>query len=71
MDPEAVGKALSTLGRTIGPGIIAKAREMGVKLPPELDDPNAQLTAGQVVPFLRDVARHFFPLLGGDAQEPR
>jgi len=38
---------------------------MGVKLPPELDDPNAQLTAGLVVPFLRDVAGHFFPLLGG------
>src|SRR5262245_16985981 len=71
MDTEAVGKALSTLGKTIGPGIIAKAREMGVKLPPELDDPNAQLTAGQVVPFLRDVAGHFFPLLGGNPQQPR
>ena len=41
---------------------------MGVKLPPELNDPGAELTPGRIVPFLRDVARHFFPLLGGDAK---
>jgi phospholipase C len=69
MDPEVVGKALSTLGRTIGPGLIAKAKEMGVKLPPELDAPDAQLRPGLAVPFLRDVAHRFFPLLGGDAQD--
>jgi hypothetical protein len=69
MDPEVVGESLSTLGKAILPGVLAKAKEMGVKLPPELDDPNAQLTPGLVVPFLRDVAHHFFPLLGGDAQD--
>jgi hypothetical protein len=37
---------------------------MGVKLPPELDDPDAVLTPGLIVPFLRDIAGHFFPLLG-------
>ena len=68
MDSEVVGKALSGLGRTMGPGLIAKAKEMGVKLPPELDAPDAQLRPGLVVPLLRDIAHHFFPLLGGDAQ---
>jgi phospholipase C len=64
MDLEVVGKGLSTLGKGVGPGLIAKAREMGVKLPPELDDPHAALTPGLVVPVLRDIAGHFFPLLG-------
>jgi len=39
---------------------------MGVTLPPELDDPGAELKPGSVVPLLRDVAHHFFPLLAGD-----
>jgi phospholipase C len=69
MDPQVVGESLSTLGKAMGPGLIAKAKEMGVTLPAELDDPNAQLTPGLVVPFLRDVAHHFFPLLGGAAQD--
>ena len=66
MDPEISGRALSALGMTIGPGIIAKAKEMGVKLPPEFDDSDTQLAPGLVLPFLRDVAHHFFPLLGGE-----
>jgi phospholipase C len=64
MDLEVVGKGLSTLGKGMGPGLIARARETGVKLPPELDDPHAALTPGLVVTFLRDIAGHFFPLLG-------
>ena len=39
---------------------------MGVKLPAELDDPGAKLQPSQIVGFLRDVAGHFFPRLGGD-----
>jgi phospholipase C len=66
MDLERVGESLSQLGKAIGPGIIAKAKEMGVTLPPELDDSGAELKPGLVVPLLRDVAHHFFPLLGGD-----
>ena len=65
MDIEAVGESLSQLGKAVGPGLIAKAKEMGVTLPPELDDPGAELKPGSVVPLLRDVAHHFFPLLGG------
>ncbi len=62
MDIEAVGESLSQLGKAVGPGLIAKAKEM-------------ELKPGSVVPLLRDVAHHFFPLLKGDAKvtepEPR
>ncbi len=66
MDPQVVGKGLSTLGKGMGAGLIAKARELEVKLPAELSDPGAQLTPGLLVRFLRSVAGHFFPLLAGD-----
>jgi phospholipase C len=69
MDTELVGKGLSTLGRGMGPSLIAMARDMGVKLPAELDHPGALLTQKLVVPFLREVAWHFFPELAGDAKD--
>ena len=69
MDPEAVGKGLSTLGKGMGRALIARAREMEVKLPEELNDPGAELTPRLVVGFLRGVAAHFFPLLAGDNLE--
>jgi phospholipase C len=69
MDPEVVGNALSTLGKGMGPALIEKARQLGVNLPAELDDADAKLTPELVVPFLRDVAAHFFPLLAGDAKD--
>ena len=67
MDLEKVGTSLSQLGKAAASGLIAKAKEMGVTLPPELDDPGAELKPGSIVPLLRNVAHHFFPLLGGDA----
>jgi phospholipase C len=63
MDLEVVGKALSTLGKGMGPALIEKAREMGVQLPDELGAPGAALTPTQVVPLLRHISAHFFPLL--------
>jgi phospholipase C len=69
-DPVAVGKGLSKLGRGMGRGLIARAREMEVKLPAELDDPGTALTPKLIVGVIRDVAAHFFPLLAGDAPAP-
>jgi phospholipase C len=69
MDPEVVGKGLSALGKTMGHGLIARAREMAVSLPRELDDPAADLTPKVVVDVIREVACHFFPLLAGDARD--
>jgi hypothetical protein len=47
----------------MGPALIEKAREMGVQLPDELGAPGAALTPTQVVPLLRHISAHFFPLL--------
>ena len=71
MDPVAVGESLSALGKAAMPGLLAKAREMGVNLPPELDDPGAELKPGDIVPLLREMAGHFFPRLIDVAARPR
>src|SRR5689334_1199098 len=63
IDYVALGKALGHLGKDVGPGIIEHAREMGVQLPPQLDDPSAELTPQLIVEVIRDVAFHYFPLL--------
>ena len=39
------------------------AEQMGVKLPPQLDDPSTELTPQLIIEVLRDVACHYFPLL--------
>jgi phospholipase C len=70
MDPEVVGEALSTLGKGLGPGMLDLARSEGVTLPAELADPDAELAPGLVVPFLRAVSLHFFPLLAPRAEAP-
>ena len=36
---------------------------MGIKLPPQLDDPSAELTPQLIVEVIRDVAFHYFPQL--------
>jgi hypothetical protein len=54
----------------MGHGLIAKARELEVKLPAELNDPGKALTPKLIVGAIRDVAAHFFPLLAGDGVEP-
>jgi phospholipase C len=68
MDPEVVGKGLSTLGKGMGPALIARAKQMGVQLPDELEDAKAPLPPALIVPFLRGIAGHFFPRLAGDAR---
>jgi phospholipase C len=69
MDPEVVGKGLSTLGKGIGPALIAKAKELGVRLPAELNDAGNDLPPRRIVAVLRHIAGHFFPLLAGDAKD--
>jgi phospholipase C len=70
MDPEVVGQGLSTLGKGIGPALIARAQQMGIQLPAELDDPAADPPPRLIVTVLRQIAGHFFPLLAGDAKDP-
>ena len=69
VDYNLVDKALSGLGKAIGPGIIEHARERGVKnLPPELDDPNTPLTPRLILQVIRDVAWHYFPELAPEGE---
>jgi hypothetical protein len=70
-DPEVIGQALSSLGKGLVPAFIAMARQMGVPLPAELNDPDAALPPSRVVVVLRDISGHFFPLLAGGAKELR
>jgi phospholipase C len=63
MDTEVVGQGLSTLGKGMGPALITMAKQLGVNLPAELTGSEATLTPRLVVPFLRDIAGHFFPRL--------
>ena len=62
-DHAIVSQGLSTLGKGIGHGLIARARELAVKLPTGLDDPHATLTPRLIVGGIKEVAAHFFPLL--------
>jgi phospholipase C len=67
LDEEALGNALSGLGNSMGKGIIEHARQLGLELPPRLDDPNAEITPQTVIDVLSQVTRHYFPLLAPDA----
>jgi len=67
MDLEVVGQGLSTLGKGMGPALIAMGQEMGVKLPADLEGVEAPISPRLVLPLLRAIAGHFFPLLGGKA----
>jgi len=69
-DPEVIGQALSSLGQGVAPAILAQAKELGVPLPAELNDPEADLPPGRIVDVLRDISGHFFPLLAGDKKDP-
>jgi phospholipase C len=69
MDPEVVGKGLGALGKAMGHGLIAKARELEAKLPAELDDPEGELPPDAIIKVVRAIAWHFFPLLEGDARD--
>jgi phospholipase C len=65
MDLDEVGKGLSNLGITIGPGLIGKARELGLELSAEQNDQGSP-PPRHVVETLRQIAGHFFPRLAPD-----
>jgi phospholipase C len=67
MDPEVVGQSLSTLGKGMGPSLIAKAKELGVEIPTDLGDATAAITPSQVIPFLRLITARLFPQLAQPA----
>jgi len=52
----------------VGRNYSEHAKEMGVKLPPQLDDPNAELTPQLIIEVLRDICWHYFPLLAPEVE---
>ena len=65
LDEEALAKGLSALGKTVAPAIVERAKELGIKVPAELDK-SKEMTP-EVIDLLREVCWHFFPLLAPDA----
>jgi phospholipase C len=63
MDTVQLGKALSTLGKTAGGGMLEHAQQAGVAVPPELTDPEAHPSPEQIIAGLRSIALQFFPRL--------
>jgi phospholipase C len=63
LDEEALGNGLSGLGKNMGHGLIEHARELGLELPPQLQDPAAEPTPHDIIQVFRQVAGHYFPLL--------
>jgi phospholipase C len=65
MDIEQMGKALSTLGKAAGGGMLERAKEAGIEIPPELNDPDAHLSTEEALTSLRGILAQFFPTLAG------
>ena len=63
MDMVQMGKALSILGKTAGSGMLERAQQAGIAVPPELTDPNAHPSTEQTIAALRSIAAQFFPRL--------
>jgi phospholipase C len=63
MDMVQMGRALSVLGKTAGSGMVEHARQSGIAIPPELTDPNAHPSPGQIIVALRSIAAQVFPRL--------
>ncbi len=61
MDPAVLGRAISGLGKAVIPGLLAYAKELGIDLPPGVDDPTTDLPPAELVDLTRQIALHFFP----------
>jgi len=66
LDEAALVKGLSGLGRALGIGFIAHARDHGLPLPPHLADPAAEPSTADILEVFRLAARYLFPLLSPD-----
>ena len=61
-----MGRALSTLGKTAGGGMLEHAKEAGLRIPPELADPDNPPTPEQFIAGVREIAAQVFPRLASD-----
>jgi phospholipase C len=66
-DDKVIANSLSHIGKNMGPGLIAMAKQFGVKLPQHLDDPNAEVTPMLTLELIRAILFNFFPRLAPGA----
>lgn len=64
IDFEKADKELSTLGKAALPGIIAQAKEKGIPLPPEVDEPDFHLTEELARDVVSLIGAYIWPNLG-------
>lgn len=57
-------QTLSTLGKAMLPGIIAKAKQKGMALPPQVEDPNFHLTPQLASDTITYIGTQIWPQLG-------
>jgi len=69
IDWQSLDKSLSGLGKAMLPSLLALAKEKGIALPPQVDDPDFHLTAELAFDTATLVSAHVFPGLGPDAAE--
>jgi phospholipase C len=63
MDSEQMGKALSTLGKTMGGGLLEHAKQAGIAVPPALTGSGSSPSPELILASLRGIAANFFPRL--------
>jgi phospholipase C len=63
IDMVRMDKALTTLGQTMGSGMLEHAKQSGITIPPELTDSASPPSAEQIIVFLRSVTAGIFPRL--------
>lgn len=66
LDSEQMGKALSTLGKTMGHGLLEHARQAGYTVPSGLADATSPPSAEQIIAALKGIAAQFFARLASD-----
>ena len=70
LDEEALGEALSGLGKSMGPGLIEHAGSSGSNSRRNSTTPTPSSHPRLIIEVLREVAWHYFPLLAPDGTGP-
>lgn len=65
-DWDLIHRQVSPLGQIALPGMIQLAKEKGIALPPQIEEPDYHLTPGLAWDVLMLTCAHFFPALGPD-----
>src|SRR5262249_29608197 len=66
LDEEALAKGLSGLGKSMGQGLIEYAKQLGLELPPGVEQSDGAMTP-ELIGGIRQIAWHYSPLRARDA----